>query len=442
MSLEMKKAIFYGSCVMGFLWLSPASMAQDVTGGGSAEPVCVDEDGDGWGWDGAASCRIPGFVPAAGACVDNDGDGYGWNGVASCIVTEPSACVDEDGDGWGWDGSASCRIADHVPMTGACIDTDGDGWGWNGVASCRPGDTQPEAPGGFDAMLEGVRSYGCVPGDAGFFTTEFVEVFANGLTTYDTWLYEEPDCVSRPLSVNRTLPLNSYTVQEPLTANDGTPVYGLMFEVLQHSIEEGDGNLPIGTRLYDIAAIDQGGVRLGQSFATTPEDRPMDLLDASSAMPVGQRADAASAEGLMHIWHAACFNGQVQWREFNEQHLIETVRYFANNECTDNGFYATRINTWEVSYGAPVTTVFGQPALRVRSELADSRLDDIVIGSGLPSPPALSEIGLVFEDIWGVVDGELVIGTCLDKRSDDACGSAQNVPNMLNFNVGNRYIRQ
>ena len=52
-------------------------------------------------------------------CIDSDGDGWGWNGIESCIVdtvpTVPTA-------------------PDEIPM--ACIDTDGDGWGWNGVESC------------------------------------------------------------------------------------------------------------------------------------------------------------------------------------------------------------------------------------------------------------------------------------------------------------------
>jgi hypothetical protein len=43
-------------------------------------------------------------------------------------------CVDNDGDGWGWDGERICRVtADN------CYDSDpiGDGWGWDGVSSCR-----------------------------------------------------------------------------------------------------------------------------------------------------------------------------------------------------------------------------------------------------------------------------------------------------------------
>ncbi len=84
---------------------------------------CIDNDGDGWGWDGQTSCAMP--------CVDSDGDGWGWNGAESCIV--PTACVDTDGDGWGWDGTASCLIQTNTE----CVDSDGDGWGWDGTNSCR-----------------------------------------------------------------------------------------------------------------------------------------------------------------------------------------------------------------------------------------------------------------------------------------------------------------
>ena len=95
---------------------------------------CIDTDGDGWGWNGDASCRIE---PSVLTCVDNDGDGWGWNGSASCRLEPVSSnCIDTDGDGWGWNGSSSCRV--NMQET-TCFDTPplGNGWGWNGVASCR-----------------------------------------------------------------------------------------------------------------------------------------------------------------------------------------------------------------------------------------------------------------------------------------------------------------
>ena len=101
-----------------------------------AQQACVDSDGDGWGWNGVASCLVDsgstgGTFAASGSnsggiCVDSDGDGWGWNGSSSCLVAggsvpqenpqnNPQAsgaeCVDPDGDGWGWDGHASCRVS-------------------------------------------------------------------------------------------------------------------------------------------------------------------------------------------------------------------------------------------------------------------------------------------------------------------------------------------
>jgi len=64
-------------------------------------------------------------VSAASVCIDSDGDGYGWDGSASCIVGQAgtsdntsqnqsqagnAVCVDPDGDGWGWNGTASCTV--------------------------------------------------------------------------------------------------------------------------------------------------------------------------------------------------------------------------------------------------------------------------------------------------------------------------------------------
>ena len=91
-----------------------------------ASRVCIDEDGDGWGWDGQQSCKV-----GSGVCVDENGDGWGWDGQQSCKVGS-GVCVDEDGDGWGWDGQQSCKVG-----SGVCVDEDGDGWGWDGQQSCQ-----------------------------------------------------------------------------------------------------------------------------------------------------------------------------------------------------------------------------------------------------------------------------------------------------------------
>ena len=401
----------------------------------TTDVVCVDVDGDGYGWTGTESCRVPGFVAVAGECIDFDGDGYGWNGVESCLIPgftpTAGACTDFDGDGFGWNGVETCFIDNQPP-----VPDDG-----TGQPITDDSDTNNAARLAFEEQLEGVRSYGCSPGSEGFFTTEFVEVYANGQTTYDFWLYEEPECVTRPLTFTTELPIQSYVLENPVFTADGRDAFEIRFEVLQVSSEDDGSASPVGTELFDIAALEQGGVTLGTNFATTPEERPAELSDPASAQPIGMRADQASMEGLMHTWQAACFNGREQRRQFDEQVFIETISFYADDNCADSSFFATRRNTWNITYGNPVTTVFGQPALRTTTELINSELPSITFGSGLPGPPPLSEIGLVFEDIWAVIDNELVIGTCLDKGPGN-CGVGNNIPDILNFNVGNRFVRQ
>ncbi len=137
-------------CVAPLLLPTGVSIANDA--------VCSDPDGDGWGWDGNASCRVSaGNTPASAVCIDSDGDGWGWDGTSSCRVgqetsgggsenTPGSACIDEDGDGWGWDGNVSCRVDNNGSGDGSasdnnassiCVDDDGDGWGWGPGGSCR-----------------------------------------------------------------------------------------------------------------------------------------------------------------------------------------------------------------------------------------------------------------------------------------------------------------
>lgn len=123
------------------------------------EPIlvgtCMDPDGDGFGWNGFATCdpTIPENIIDPPPCIDTDGDGYGWDGTQSCRVdgfAPPQApifelgpsvgvCIDTDGDGYGWDGTQTCLI-DNVENspTPLCVDTDGDGFGWDGQMTCIP----------------------------------------------------------------------------------------------------------------------------------------------------------------------------------------------------------------------------------------------------------------------------------------------------------------
>ena len=405
---------------------------------------CIDTDGDGFGWTGTETCLIPDFVPVAGECIDFDGDGFGWNGVETCL------------------------IPGFVPTAGECIDFDGDGFGWNGVETCFP-DNQPpvlddeageppvvEAPDSpvtdddqdvdaaarlaFEAQLEGIRSYGCVAGDEGFFTAEFVQVFSDGLTTSNTWFYEEPECVTRPLSAS-TLGIDSYVLESPFLTADGREAFKIQYEVLQLSSQAGEDAFPVGTVLFDIIAVEQGGVTQGTVFSTTPEERATELFAPSDAEPIGARTDPASMEGLMHTWQAACGNGREITRVFDEQQFLETINFYADDDCSVDSFIATRVDTANITYGDPVTSVFGQSVMRTTRELIDSQFTALVIDSSLPAPPPLNEPGLIVEDIWAVIDNELVIGTCLDERPGN-CRTADNIPNLIDYNVGDFFIRQ
>lgn len=96
--------------------VTPVVVEPVVTEPVVTEPVavaagpCVDSapTGDGWGWDGTKSCRLPvASVPVAAVPVDAVPDDVE-------PVAEPASGVCEDsapvGDGWGWDGTKSCRL--------------------------------------------------------------------------------------------------------------------------------------------------------------------------------------------------------------------------------------------------------------------------------------------------------------------------------------------
>ena len=435
--------------MIGGLLFAGTLQAQTDTTETTEDVACIDVDGDGFGWTGTETCLVPDFVPVAGECIDFDGDGYGWNGVESCLipgfVPTAGACVDFDGDGFGWNGIETCFIDDQPPALDdeagqpPVIDTP------DAEAPDAPvaddSDTNAAARLAFEEQLNGIRSYGCNPGDPSF---ELVEVYSNGLLTWDFWLYEEPECVTRPVAASQVFGIESYVLGDPVLTADGREAFEFQTEVLQQSQQDVDNEFPAGTVGFGIIAVEQGGVLLGTTIGSTPEERPTELQDVSlvaNVQPIGVRAEPASMEGLIDTWQSECLNGRVDRRVFDEQNLIETSSFYDDDDCAADRFIATRVNTWNITYGDPVTSVFGQPALRTTIELIDSQFSSLVIDSSLPAPPALTEIGLVFEDIWAVVDNELVIGTCLDKRPGN-CGIGENIPDLLNFGNERRFVRQ
>lgn len=93
----------------------------------------------------------PGLLGLVGCVIGDDrAHLYGASsteGIPACT----SAATDPDGDGWGWEPAASCAVAGsgHAapPCSAAASDPDGDGWGWEPAHSCKVGAAAPVAGG-------------------------------------------------------------------------------------------------------------------------------------------------------------------------------------------------------------------------------------------------------------------------------------------------------
>ncbi len=183
-----RRLVLASAMLTGSIGLVGASQA--------AAAPCADTDGDGWGWDGSATCIPDDGGDAGYGSSDSYSDaGYGSSGSESDASDSdrsdnevgdsdrdefdsgsndddppgisvfglslddnfgpsdasfdysgghedspaPEApCVDSEplNDGWGWNGTESCELPIEA---GRCVDTTpfGNGWGWNGVESCR-----------------------------------------------------------------------------------------------------------------------------------------------------------------------------------------------------------------------------------------------------------------------------------------------------------------
>lgn len=107
----------------------------------------VNNDQDGserdskWGWSGTTGANTHWYelVTVGNACFDT-GPLSERCSMEVTPVTEADTCIDTGviGDGWGWDGAMSCRMPPTL-LSAVCVESGviGDGWGWNGVNSCR-----------------------------------------------------------------------------------------------------------------------------------------------------------------------------------------------------------------------------------------------------------------------------------------------------------------
>ncbi len=79
----------------------------------------ADPDGDGWGWENNASCRVGSTTSSNQATPANTQPTISSqnNAPATCS----SADVDPDGDGWGWENNASCRVIANSDSSGSSI---------------------------------------------------------------------------------------------------------------------------------------------------------------------------------------------------------------------------------------------------------------------------------------------------------------------------------
>jgi len=187
-----------------------------------SKPLCVDSDGDGWGWNGVTTCFIQN-------CIDSDGDGWGWDGAMSCrtIATVPlTACIDIDGDGWGWNGRKSCLVLDD------CVDSDGDGWGWNTTGTCLP-DVG-------DSSIQRISKFGLIDG-VGFVRYLDGQYYARiNASDYSSSVWRltsdaEPTRVSGPAAIVLPEPIKMSAFDDSLVWMELTPLGNLVAKRLDRS---------------------------------------------------------------------------------------------------------------------------------------------------------------------------------------------------------------
>ena len=118
---------------LGCIFSSDTASSEDQCMDASSDP-----DGDGWGWEDNASCRVSGETSSNASVPVSDS-----TATPNCT----SSVSDPDGDGWGWENNRSCRVLSNGPAEtkpsgnkrycrSAQSDPDGDGWGWENNRSC------------------------------------------------------------------------------------------------------------------------------------------------------------------------------------------------------------------------------------------------------------------------------------------------------------------
>jgi subtilisin family serine protease len=180
-----------------FYFVATPSAGSSATSGllSVTQATCTDNDGDGYGNPGSSSCSAgsqtdcndsnanikPGISETCGnnlddncnnqidencaaTCTDNDGDGYGNPGSASCPSGGQSDCNDSNSNikpgiaencNTPFDDNCNNQANEGCPTTPTCADNDGDGYGNPGSASCSGG-SQTDCNDGNAAVKPGI----------------------------------------------------------------------------------------------------------------------------------------------------------------------------------------------------------------------------------------------------------------------------------------------
>jgi hypothetical protein len=294
----------------------------------------------------------------------------------------------------------------------------------------------------FRQSLVGVRDYGCVSIPDDNFSYQFIEAYtADGQYISDNYVYfDTVNCDNRPLSYSSTLPVENWKLGQTVVSDEGDNAWEIDYTVVQSGVDNGEPILgAVDSITRGIITVGGGSARISLVEDDPNQPRPNSITDDSTAVPYASVTDQASKEALMGSWVSECFRGTRITRTFGETEFREDRVGYVENDCSGTSYY-NLYEIYDLEYVGETNTVFGESVYRVNSTLRETAFDDLTIG-GVPTPPTLRDVGTRFLDIWGVSRGELVIGTCLI-RGQGGCGNSEaNIPNMLNLNLGESFVK-
>ncbi len=276
-----------------------------------------------------------------------------------------------------------------------------------------------------------------------FSTTESLRtvfVFTQTQLIESEYVYNSLDCSGIPSSKWYPLPIRSWNLGQYRTLSDGSNVWELDTTVTQRGVYAGDIDEDLGTDSYVNIDFVDGKLEFNTLVENYKITRPAVRSGRYFEKLQGRGLADINAAALAGRWKASCTGRLESTYEFYADSLIITDENWADVGCEGDS-YAVRKTTFNLDYGDPFTSVFGNHLIAIKLTAVSNELLKFDTSQGLDEPEFKVQEGKTEFRAVSIDENTLILAYCLYRNSgeDDCQDSEERTPDMVDHNWAVRF---